>query len=961
MFNFFNHDFCEITRMGDKIKIEGNFGNSFKGYVRTFVGNDAKLNAIFTKIGIMSIEFYSFFTPEVIYIFRSIVNAKRKFSLNIIVAKKVIEYFEKQGVYSDFKLDYEKIKENFDFRILEHQQPIFDTYERYKREYGYRGILLDAEPGTGKAQPVNCKVYTVSGFRNIGTLKVGDTIIAPDGSFDKVLGVYKQGKKDTYKVTLVDGRSTKCCLEHLWKVRVCGEEFVTQTEDIIEMMDKGLDVYIPLITGFRNNVNERIEEDLGKRLGNHLRVRKTFLGFDINFKKLPKAEYYSLKTKLDIISYATGTKVELGDDFTIAIRNETKEVKYIKKLIFSIGASIETEIIDDMVFITSRFQDRWVKIKSVAYNDNSECVCIKVGNKDSLYITDNFIVTHNTFSSLALAEASNCNNVFIICPLQTVNKVWVTSIQGGPGECVFKRPRDVYVIADGKPYNNEKYIIIHYEAIKKAIDLFQDTKFINPAIIIDESHNLADIKSARTTEAINFVNSVNTQNVFCLSGTPLKSSYRELVVLFNFITNNFEGHLQNRFLKFYKNPNENFSNFLQSRYQGISVKVKKDNIGLKPINTYTLKVKLKNGNDYKLSTIKEEMVKFVEKRKIELEQQMPYWETTYDVLYGKIKNDRSLDFKESEFTKYEMLFNKIRDCRPGDLYFMADDLEYVNKFEKRILLHLHGEEKKLFREAKTILKYPMLKIQGEALGIIVTGSRIRCHEDLAAAINYSNVLDSTLKKTVVFSSYVNVCNKAFEKCKKEKYNPIPVYGDETKNLVANVSEFSKSKKANPLIATYKSLSTGVPLIVANNVICLDLPFRLYMYDQAISRVWRLGQDQEVNVYIVKLDTGEDKNINGRTAEIMDFFKKEIENITGYSSNIDIDFNDEQVEEVEDYTLVSELVMSNECYDAVKSFFSEKYRVSSEDFGFDRSGNKFSLISEWLNGDLNDGNDYEYSN
>lgn len=28
--------------------------------------------------------------------------------------------------------------------------------------------------------------------------------------------------------------------------------------------------------------------------------------------------------------------------------------------------------------------------------DDSECVCIKVSNKDELYITDNYIVTHNT-------------------------------------------------------------------------------------------------------------------------------------------------------------------------------------------------------------------------------------------------------------------------------------------------------------------------------------------------------------------------------------------------------------------------------------------------------------------------------------------------------------------------------------------------------------------------------------
>lgn len=58
----------------------------------------------------------------------------------------------------------------------------------------------------------------------------------------------------------------------------------------------------------------------------------------------------------------------------------------------------------DNVFTLKREKERYVPnparvsryIESVEKVDDSECVCIKVSNKDELYITDNYIVTHNT-------------------------------------------------------------------------------------------------------------------------------------------------------------------------------------------------------------------------------------------------------------------------------------------------------------------------------------------------------------------------------------------------------------------------------------------------------------------------------------------------------------------------------------------------------------------------------------
>jgi hypothetical protein len=62
---------------------------------------------------------------------------------------------------------------------------------------------------------------------------------------------------------------------------------------------------------------------------------------------------------------------------------------------------------------------------------------------------------------------------------------------------------------------------------------------------------------------------------------------------------------------------------------------------------------------------------------------------------------------------------------------------------------------------------------------------------------------------------------------------------------------------------------------------------MYTYEQTIARLWRLGQKLQVYIYIARLNTGNVKNINDRNVDIIDFFKKEVEAITGYASEIDI--------------------------------------------------------------------------
>ncbi len=71
----------------------------------------------------------------------------------------------------------------------------------------------------GRAQPVDSKVLTPSGWQPIGSLRVGDLVIGSRGVPTPVLGVFPQGRRDVYEVRAQDGASTLCCAEHLWTVK----------------------------------------------------------------------------------------------------------------------------------------------------------------------------------------------------------------------------------------------------------------------------------------------------------------------------------------------------------------------------------------------------------------------------------------------------------------------------------------------------------------------------------------------------------------------------------------------------------------------------------------------------------------------------------------------------------------------------------------------------------------------
>lgn len=79
-----------------------------------------------------------------------------------------------------------------------------------------RLYLIGGDEKSGKGQPLDAKVLTPFGFREMGSLKVGSLVTAPDGSACNVIGIYPLGERQIYRVSFRDGTSTEVTEDHLW-------------------------------------------------------------------------------------------------------------------------------------------------------------------------------------------------------------------------------------------------------------------------------------------------------------------------------------------------------------------------------------------------------------------------------------------------------------------------------------------------------------------------------------------------------------------------------------------------------------------------------------------------------------------------------------------------------------------------------------------------------------------------
>lgn len=413
-----------------------------------------------------------------------------------------------------------KVIDSF-FRYIEHKREPKERFYMPRRKQLLKIGLVDALqgmiddkydilcisliPGAGKAGKMSSKVLTPSGFIEMRDVKVGTKVVAGDGEKASVIGVYPQGKRRIYRITMNDGGFTEVSDNHLWEVQNrCDRQFETRTGNhrtrIIKTEDMLKDFiiekdgrknysidYVPEIKAFEEKKFYIHPYLLGCLLGDGGLSTKTICftkkdkeivekinsligGYEFVLKRVSDKDYY-LRSKdaakkpnllkeelnrLGLLGTKSATKF-IPEEYLYSSHEqrlwllrglldtdgyaEYKGIEYstasqklaenVTELVRSLGgyASLtkrksgyrdkdgnSVSCLDNyritILFSANHDNPFWLErkakiynpkrklwkryIKNIEYVGEEECQCIMIDNPCHLYITDDYIITHNT-------------------------------------------------------------------------------------------------------------------------------------------------------------------------------------------------------------------------------------------------------------------------------------------------------------------------------------------------------------------------------------------------------------------------------------------------------------------------------------------------------------------------------------------------------------------------------------
>ena len=119
-----------------------------------------------------------------------------------------------------------------------------------------------------------------------------------------------------------------------------------------------------------------------------------------------------------------------------------------------------------------------ILVKSVNFLNKQDCSCISIYSEDKLYLTDNYIVTHNTFTAIAIATKLK-QKTLVIVHTKFLLEQWVDEIQKTLGITPG-------VIGGGKDEISSIITIATMQSLRKRILELTSTF---GTIIVDECHH----------------------------------------------------------------------------------------------------------------------------------------------------------------------------------------------------------------------------------------------------------------------------------------------------------------------------------------------------------------------------------------------------------------------------------------------------------------------------------------
>lgn len=307
--------------------------------------------------------------------------------------------------------------------------------------------MLAAYTSQGKASPLSTPVLTPTGWRKIGDLITGDAVVDPTtGRPQIVTQTHDRGVMDTYRVTTRDGGSALVGADHLWLTQDQNQRAgkvktpwtVRSTEELQRGLNKGQRFYLPVSQPVHFTP---LEEPLavpayamGALLGDGCVAEGVC---NPSWEKSIPARYLrsTVADRWELLKGLLDTDGFVSTQGQVVFASSSEQLtRDVRELVMSLGGTtsrirvkqpyyskdggrvecrpsyVVTIHTTQCPFALPRKIERWETppvrtslraaphrtIQSVEFVGSEEVRCISVSGENHLYITEDYLVTHNS-------------------------------------------------------------------------------------------------------------------------------------------------------------------------------------------------------------------------------------------------------------------------------------------------------------------------------------------------------------------------------------------------------------------------------------------------------------------------------------------------------------------------------------------------------------------------------------
>lgn len=272
-----------------------------------------------------------------------------------------------------------------------------------------KGIFMFGCRRFGKALLDSEILYLEDREKMIGNIVVGDKIYDDKGNLVEVVGVYPQGKVTTYRVVFEDGRNVICCGNHQWRVNHGGKWHVRSLRAIAGLDYKSMSIPVGEALNYPTAKLPVPPSAYASMLAAYLGG----YGGDMFFDKYICKKFLrsSIDQKKDFIEnfIRSFRNVVTGEEELTLSHIDMDVINFVQRMFWASGWYAKLE---GNKLILSRNRKE-LKIRSISIYGKEHATCITVDNDSHLFLTTNYVVTHNTaiMSSLLARNATMTYNL----------------------------------------------------------------------------------------------------------------------------------------------------------------------------------------------------------------------------------------------------------------------------------------------------------------------------------------------------------------------------------------------------------------------------------------------------------------------------------------------------------------------------------------------------------------------